>query len=285
MKKNTRICLDAGHYGKYNRSPAVAEYYESDMTWKLHKKLKAQLEGYGFEVRVTREKKAADRALFERGFAAKGCDLFISIHSNAAGSRADESVDRVDVYAPISGKGHDIARKLADVIAETMGTKQKGYVKSRKGSSGNDYYGVIRGATAAGVPGLLVEHSFHTCTRSAKWLLEAANLDRLAAAEARILAEYYGMTGDAPEKPYELGDRTLTKGMTGPDVKQLKDALTMLGYGAADDEFDAATEAAVNAFKADNGLETDGKAGSGVARLIGAALAGMTDAKGEDVDG
>ena len=30
------ICLDAGHYGKYNRSPAIPEYYESDMNWKLH---------------------------------------------------------------------------------------------------------------------------------------------------------------------------------------------------------------------------------------------------------
>lgn len=31
-----KICLDAGHYGKYNRSPAVKTYYESDMNWKLH---------------------------------------------------------------------------------------------------------------------------------------------------------------------------------------------------------------------------------------------------------
>ena len=31
-----KICIDAGHYGKYNRSPVVPEYYESDMVWKLH---------------------------------------------------------------------------------------------------------------------------------------------------------------------------------------------------------------------------------------------------------
>ena len=31
-----KICIDAGHYGKYNRSPAVKDYYESDMVWKLH---------------------------------------------------------------------------------------------------------------------------------------------------------------------------------------------------------------------------------------------------------
>ena len=40
-----RVCLDAGHFGKYNRSPVVKSYYESEMTWALHLKLKAQLEG------------------------------------------------------------------------------------------------------------------------------------------------------------------------------------------------------------------------------------------------
>ena len=39
-----KVCLDAGHYGKYNRSPAVSSYYESDMTWKLHNYLKKELE-------------------------------------------------------------------------------------------------------------------------------------------------------------------------------------------------------------------------------------------------
>ena len=39
-----KVCLDAGHYCKYNRSPAVSSYYESDMTWKLHNYLKKELE-------------------------------------------------------------------------------------------------------------------------------------------------------------------------------------------------------------------------------------------------
>ena len=41
-----KVCLDAGHYGKYNRSPAVSSYYESDMTWKLHNYLKKELESF-----------------------------------------------------------------------------------------------------------------------------------------------------------------------------------------------------------------------------------------------
>ena len=38
-----KICLDAGHYGKYNRSKVVPEYYESEMNWKLHNYLAEEL--------------------------------------------------------------------------------------------------------------------------------------------------------------------------------------------------------------------------------------------------
>ena len=31
-----KVCLDAGHYGKYNRSPAVSSYYESDIAHRFY---------------------------------------------------------------------------------------------------------------------------------------------------------------------------------------------------------------------------------------------------------
>jgi len=37
--------LDAGHYGKYNRSTAVKVYYESDFTFKFCNLLKGKPEG------------------------------------------------------------------------------------------------------------------------------------------------------------------------------------------------------------------------------------------------
>ena len=55
MMSKIKICLDAGHVGsKYNQSPVVKTYYESAMVWKLHLKLKAELETRGFEVITTR---------------------------------------------------------------------------------------------------------------------------------------------------------------------------------------------------------------------------------------
>ena len=61
------VTLDAGHYGKYNRSPAVGDYYESDMVWKLHLSLREELEKYGITVRLTRAEQAKDMGLSARG--------------------------------------------------------------------------------------------------------------------------------------------------------------------------------------------------------------------------
>ena len=189
-----KICLDAGHYGKYNRSVAVPAYYESDMTWKLHLKLKAALEEYGIEVITTRANQNTDRALNDRGRAAAGCNLFLSIHSNAVGSTVNENTDYPLAIVPLDGSGNAIGAKLAKCIEETMGTSQKSKVWSKASSKGYDWYGVIRGATSVGVPGLILEHSFHTQTRAAKWLLDDANLDKLAQAEAAVIAEHYGVS-------------------------------------------------------------------------------------------
>lgn len=187
-----KICLDAGHYGKYNRSPAKKEYYESDMAWNLHLLLKKYLEWYGFEVIQTRSTQAKDMDLYSRGKASKGCDLFLSIHSNAVAGGVNESIDYPVVYVPLNGKGNKIGKLLADCIADTMRTKQKGRTATRKGNNG-DYYGVIRGAVSVGVPGLIMEHSFHTNTKATEWLLNKNNLDKLAKAEAAVIAAYFGV--------------------------------------------------------------------------------------------
>lgn len=189
-----KICLDAGHVGsKYNQSPVVKTYYESAMVWALHLKLKAQLEARGFQVVTTRASIDTDLSVYERGTASKGCDVFISLHSNACGT---ESVDYPVVYRAYDNKNNvdTLALKLAKKVGELMGTTQAGRTATRKNSSGGEYYGVLRGARAVGTPYyMLIEHSFHTNTKATKWLSKDANLDKLAVAEADILAEFFGM--------------------------------------------------------------------------------------------
>lgn len=207
-----KICLDAGHVGsKYNQSPVVKTYYESAMVWALHLKLKAQLEARGFQVVTTRTSIDTDLGVYERGTASKGCDVFISLHSNACGT---ESVDYPVVYRAYDNKNDvdTLALKLAKKVGELMGTAQAGRTATRKNSSGGEYYGVLRGARAVGTPYyMLIEHSFHTNTKATKWLSKDANLDKLAVAEADILAEFFGMeSSTATEKTAIMGKAQAT---------------------------------------------------------------------------
>ena len=205
--------------------------------------LKAALEGYGFKVGTTRTDQAKDLGLTDRGKAAAGYDLFISIHSNAVGSGVNNSVDYPvaitmvnDDKASIDEESKAVGEILAQVVAAAMGTSQaaRTYTKlSANDRDGNgikddEYYGVLHGAKLVRVPGIILEHSFHTNAKAAAWLLVDSNLQAMAAAEAAALASYYGMRkqeSQEPEQPQqpqaayaEYGDEGRHQGFAGsPD--------------------------------------------------------------------
>ncbi len=195
-----KICLDAGHYGKYNQSPCNSAYYESDMVWKLHLLLKKRLEEYGVTVITTRPNQETNRALYDRGAASAGCGLFLSLHSNAVGSGRNDTIDYPAAYCAINHSADDIAAKLAACVEAVMQTKQEGRIEHVPGKNG-DYYGVVRGATAVGTPGLILEHSFHTNARSTAWLMDDGNLEKMAQAEADVIALHYGLTKQQAQRP------------------------------------------------------------------------------------
>ena len=205
----SKVCIDAGHYGKYNRSPVNAAYYESVQMWRLHQLLAAELKKRGIDVVVTRQSQAADLSLISRGKKAKGCDLFLSLHSNAASA---ESVDypvamvlRPNTRTTIDEKSAEIGLILAKTVQGTMGTTQAARTATR--ASGNDrdgngllddeYYGVLEGARQVGVPAVILEHSFHTNRKATAWLLAESNLQRMAVAEADAIAAWLGAKAPA----------------------------------------------------------------------------------------
>ena len=295
------ICLDAGHYGKYNRSPAVPEYYESEMNWKLHNYLAAELESYGIQVKKTRAEQAKDLELYNRGAASKDCDLFLSIHSNAVGSRVDESVDYVRLYHLVDDKSttvddqsKEVAKLLLPAIVDLMQPKQGGHITTRKstydsnrdGEMNDNYYGVLNGARQVGTAGIILEHSFHTNTRMTKWLLEDSNLRKLAKAEANVLAEYFGMAAGAQDQKPEADPApapaekpaaaakpqtctvtlpVLRSGDKGGTVKVMQTLLDFQGYpcanGGADGIFGNGTKEALKYFQAEKDLDTDAVCG------------------------
>ena len=200
-----KVCIDAGHYGNVNKCPNNSNYYESNVMWKLHLLQKKYLEQLGIEVVTTRTNKDIDLSVTERGKKAKGCDLFISDHSNAVGSSMNESVDYVAVYHltnDINTNCDDISKNfatiIAPVIAKVMGVNQGSRTltrlsntdKNKDGVMNDNYYGVLNGSRSVGVAGVILEHSFHTNSKSVKWLLSDTNLDKLAKAEAETIATF-----------------------------------------------------------------------------------------------
>lgn len=200
-----KICLDAGHFGsRYNRSNVCPSYYESDMTWKLHLLLKKELEASGFEVIITRDNKDIDLDLHLRGMKSKGCDLFISLHSNACDT---ESVDRAVVipyqdinWTDIDNTSRAMAEKLGACVRDVMGLssyqiypRKSDNDRDGNGKLDDEYYGVLYGARKVGTPGLILEHGFHTNLKCAKWLSVNSNLEKLAKAEADVISEFFGL--------------------------------------------------------------------------------------------
>ena len=277
--KQPIVCLDAGHYGKYNRSPVVSEYYESDMNWKLHLLLKAELEKYGIQVKTTRADKNKDLALETRGKVSKDCDLFISLHSNAASTESAKYVAAMymvdDNCGVMDEQSKAFAAKIAKTVGEVMGLPYQTWsTKSSSDRDGNgykdDYYGVLRGAHTVHTPGVIIEHGFHTNTATTKWLMVDDNLKKLAVAEAKTIAEWFDVKKtEKVEKPntitFTLTLKELSQGDEGEQVKALQQLLMANGiklpkYGA-DADFGAETKAGVTAYQKAVGLAADGIAG------------------------
>ena len=184
------ICLDAGHIGLFNQSPVNRRYYESVMAWDLHLLLKEELEQRGFRVVLTRTSMYDPMDVDTRGSKAIGCDLLISIHSDAS---SHSSTDYPTAWCAIDGSSDNIGILLARTIASTIGTHDYGRVDHRyyPGTNDLDYWGVVRNAIRVGSTGILLEHSFHTNLRTTNWLLSKENLAKLAKAEADTLEKFY----------------------------------------------------------------------------------------------
>lgn len=205
-----KIMIDPGHFQNVNAG-AAAGYYEGNQMWILSGYLKQYLESYGFVVGMTKKAindypktSAGEDNIVARGYMAKGYDLFISMHTNAAASTYVDRPVGIYFYDDDCGKvdevSYAVAKLLASTVEKVMGlqTYQVFYKlasgdRDGDGLKNDDYYGVLYGAHQVGVAGIIMEHSFHTNQAAAQWLLSDANLKTLAKAEADAIAGYYGV--------------------------------------------------------------------------------------------
>lgn len=197
-----RIVLDPGHVKGYNKG-AVAGYYEGTAMFHYANRLANKLRAAGVDVVVTREKVTDNPSLTARGKMAKGADLFVSLHSNAASAT---SAHGVTVFYSIKRSGDKthaatLSKQLAGLIRG--GTRDRGAC-TRKGGGDWDYYTVIQNAAKVKCPHIfLIEHGFHTHTTECAWLMQDANLEAMATLECKLFLDILGVKAStgAADKP------------------------------------------------------------------------------------
>lgn len=220
-----KIVLDPGHVKGHNKG-AAAGYYEGTAMFAYAGRLAEKLRAAGVEVEITREKVTDNPTLMERGKVAKGADLFVSLHSNAASAA---SAHGVTVFYSIKRSGDKPhAAKLSKELAGLIrgGTRDRGAC-TRKGGGDWDYYTVIQYAVKVNCPHvLLIEHGFHSHKEECAWLTQDKNLEAMANLECKLFLDILGIKAGGgqpvmqePEKP--LGQKQVN---TPGDTLNVRDA-------------------------------------------------------------
>ncbi|MDI6840424.1 MAG: N-acetylmuramoyl-L-alanine amidase [bacterium] len=198
-----KVMIDPGHApGNANRGPTG--YYEYWGMWIVSTCLKVALERCGVVADLTR-KENENPSLQARGEAARGYDLFISEHSNAANGR----VRGCEVYYSVRRSGdRQHAAAISAASAKLMDNPDRG-AKTRlyPGRTDLDYYGVIRNAVAVGCPHVfLAESGFHDNPIDEAWLKNEDNLEKLAEVHAEEICKILGVKYIAPGADDEDSD-------------------------------------------------------------------------------
>ena len=167
-----------------------------------------------------------------RGTFAEGADLFISLHTNANQDDVNGSptcnqpvgINKTIVFVNRTALASETAMAQANAVGsrvtdvnEALGLSTAGRFEQRRadaiaawsdafndsldtpgtvcyrdGENHNDYYGVLRGAASVNVPGIIVEHGFHTVASVRQAAMQGDLARRWAEADAAGIAEGWG---------------------------------------------------------------------------------------------
>lgn len=181
-----RIMLDPGHGGN-DPGAQANDIKEKEPNLKVALRAAAMLEAHGVEVLLTRTGDVAVSLSDRTDFANREkVDAFVSIHHNAAGN---SSARGLEVYHSIlGGEGKRLAQLIHDRFVAITGIPSRG-VRTRKGSSGRDYYHVIRETR---MPAVIVEGGFVTNPEDAALIKSAAFIEQEAQAISQGIVLWRG---------------------------------------------------------------------------------------------
>ena len=195
-----KVVLDAGHGNQSNNQSPDGSYSEPEFALDMAERMRAILFRHGVEVTLTRTGtdnptgKADTNDLQYRcdvANAIKDLDLFVSLHSNAAGS-GWSSARGWEIYASSPGDtaGRNIAAKaIAKRVREAGVTVHGEAVKHER------FY-VLKNTTA---PAVLIEHGFHTSKEDVALLKSADYRKKLAVAQCKGILDYLGIAYDGQD--------------------------------------------------------------------------------------
>ena len=231
--KNVVVVIDPGHGGEGDRNLG-AQYNglsEKALTLQVANALKTELEKYdGVTVYTTRTTDTAV-SLEERAAYAKsvGADFVFSIHFNAS---SDHAFYGSEVWTSTFGNYYVAGANFGNVLMNQwseLGLYQKG-VKTRIGSSGKDYYGIIRACVARNMPCVIMEHAYLDHGVDVSKIKSGDFINQLAVADATAIAKYFKLKSATTGADYsgfkytsvKKPGKVLYQDETGPEKCEIK---------------------------------------------------------------
>lgn len=214
------VAINAGHGG--NDPGATANgLKEKDLTLSIARAMEDELNTYtGVSAYMVRDSDETIDSLQTRVDRAKnvGADVYVSIHINAGGGTGAE------VWVPnnssYNNETHTVGVELGGKIAnelEKLGLQLRGNTEGWDGvktkstvydkypdGSLQDWYGDIRNARNAGIPGMIVEHAFIDNSSDAAKLAQTSFQKQLGQADAKGVAQYYKLAKDSEARAASL---------------------------------------------------------------------------------
>ncbi|WP_294753989.1 N-acetylmuramoyl-L-alanine amidase family protein [uncultured Flavonifractor sp.] len=184
------VCLDPGHGPGCVNGSLDGSYKECEFTWDLYTRLRPLLEEQGIAVVSTREVESDYPGLSARASVSNraGADLFVSLHSNAAGSSARGFVAFTSAPPETA-----VRNKLAAAIIGRI--RAAGVVIWGSGLA-HELYTVLASTTA---PAVLLEYGFHTNDQDVALLKDGSYRDKLAQATCAGICDYLGLEVKEPD--------------------------------------------------------------------------------------
>lgn len=190
------VCLDPGHGpGNVNGSPD-GSYKEHEFTWDMYERIKSRLEFLGVSVVGTRSKESDYPTLTARANVSNQAraDLFVSIHSNAAGNGwlSPSGFLAFTSSGPESAPRNQAAKAIIERVSAAG-------IKLFSNSLAHERYTVL---TKTDAPAVLIEAAFHSNREDVENLKSPEWRLKLAEAVADGICDFLGLEikEDDPEE-------------------------------------------------------------------------------------